>query len=247
MPDLLLLVLVAVAFLTAGTVKGIIGLGMPTVSIGLLSFAIAPAQAAAIMVIPSYATNIWQMLHGPYFRPLLKRLWTLFAGSLAGVWTTAGILTGEHSGLATVALGIAIMVYGLFGLSAVQFHVPRKLEAWLSPAVGVAAGAVLGATGVYVIPTIPYLQALDIERDELVQAMGLLFTAGTVVLTAILIVNGQFAFQVAGLSVFAVLPAIAGMVIGRRIRAGVDAARFRTLFFGGMLLLGASLAVRTIL
>ena len=56
-----------------------------------------------------------------------------------------------------------------------------------------------------------------------------------------------FVVAVAGLSAFAVLPAIAGMVAGRRIRAQIDAARFRTLFFVGMLALGLSLALRNVL
>jgi len=248
MPDLTtLLLLVALAYLLAGTVKGVIGLGLPTVSIGVLSLFIAPAQAAAILIIPSFATNIWQMIAGPHFRSLVRRLWTMQAGCLAGVWTTAGVLTGDQSGHAVTALGVALAAYAALGLSAVRFHVPRRAEPWLAPVVGLATGAVLGATGVFVMPAIPYLQALDLDRDEVVQAMGLSFTVGTVALTAILMLNGVFVFDIAGLSALAVLPAIAGMVIGRRIRASVNADTFRRIFFIGMLLLGLNLALRTLL
>ncbi|MEJ8571157.1 sulfite exporter TauE/SafE family protein [Microbaculum marinum] len=245
MPDTSLLVFVALAYLLAGTVKGIIGLGLPTVSIGLLSLVMPPAQAAALMVIPSYATNTWQMLHGPYFLSCLRRFWSLYLGSVAGAFTTAGILTNEQSGTAATALGLALAAYAVFGLSAVRFHVPRRAETWLSPVIGVATGAVLGATGVFVMPAIPYLQALELDRDEFVQAMGLSFTVGTVILTAVLLFNGVFVLAVAGLSAFAVLPAVVGMVIGRRIRARVDAATFRKLFFIGMLVLGLNLAARS--
>jgi hypothetical protein len=246
MPDTVtLLLFVALAYLFAGTVKGVIGLGLPTVSIGLLSLVMAPAQAAAIMVIPAYATNIWQMLHGPHFRPLLKRLWTLYLASFAGAWATSGILTNEQSGLAATALGVALAAYAIYGLSKARLRVLQSAEWWLSPTVGVATGAVLGATGVFVMPAIPYLQALELDRDELVQAMGISFTVGTVALTAILLLNGLFVLAVAGLSLFAVLPAVVGMVAGRRIRVRIDAALFRKLFFVGMLLLGANLALRS--
>ena len=244
MPDASLLLFVTLAYLLAGLVKGTIGLGLPTVSIGVLSLVMPPAQAAAIMVIPSYATNIWQMLHGPHFRTFLRRFWALYLGSGAGAFLTAGILTNEQSGSASTALGLALAAYAVFGLSAVKFHVPRRAEIWLSPIVGVATGAVLGATGVFVMPAILYLQALELDRDELVQAMGLSFTVGTVILTAVLLINGVFVFSVAWLSAFAVLPAVLGMVIGRRIRARVDAATFRKLFFIGILLLGLNLAAR---
>jgi uncharacterized membrane protein YfcA len=246
MPDTVTLVLfVTLAYLAAGAVKGIIGLGLPTVSIGVLSLFMPPVQAAAIMVIPSYATNIWQMLHGPYFRPLLKRFWTLYLGAFAGAWLTAGVLTDAESGKASVALGLLLAVYGVVGLSKLAFRVTPRAEIWLTPIIGVATGMVVGATGIFVMPAVPYMQALELERDELVQAMGLSFTIGTVILTVILLANGMFVVAVAGLSAYAVLPAIVGMVAGRRIRLRIDALTFRRVFFVGMVLLGLNLAVRS--
>ncbi len=58
----------------AGFVKGVLGLGLPTVSMGLLAVAMTPGQAAATLVVPSLATNVWQMVAGPHFRALVKRL-----------------------------------------------------------------------------------------------------------------------------------------------------------------------------
>ncbi|HEY0288941.1 MAG TPA: sulfite exporter TauE/SafE family protein, partial [Pseudomonas sp.] len=45
--------LVLVAFLLAGTVKGMIGMGLPTVAMGMLGLAMLPTQAAALLIIPS--------------------------------------------------------------------------------------------------------------------------------------------------------------------------------------------------
>ncbi|MCJ9709447.1 TSUP family transporter, partial [Bordetella hinzii] len=60
-------------FLLAGFVKGCIGLGMPTVAVGLLSMAMPAPQAAALLVVPAVITNIWQMASGGHFRVLLRR------------------------------------------------------------------------------------------------------------------------------------------------------------------------------
>ncbi|HEY0438739.1 MAG TPA: sulfite exporter TauE/SafE family protein, partial [Xanthobacteraceae bacterium] len=51
---------VAAAFVLAGLVKGVIGMGLPTVAMGLLGLAMPPAQAAALLLIPSFVTNVWQ-------------------------------------------------------------------------------------------------------------------------------------------------------------------------------------------
>ncbi len=242
-----LVIFIGFAYLAGGTIKGVIGLGLPTISIGVLSLFMPPVQAAAIMVIPAYATNIWQALNGPHFGALLKRFWPLYLGALAGSWTTAGVLTDEESGLAAGVLGALLAAYAVFSLSNARLHVPARAEPWLSPLVGLAMGAVLGATGVFVMPAVPYMQALELERDELVQAIGLLFVAGLVALTSILLVHGLLPAATLGLSAFALVPAIAGMVIGRRIRERIDAATFRRVFLIGMLILGLGLAARSFL
>ncbi|MBM0207112.1 hypothetical protein JNW90_32035 [Micromonospora sp. STR1s_5] len=68
--------LIVLAFLLAGLVKGVIGLGLPTVAIGVLSLAMSPAQAAALLVVPSLVTNIWQLAAGSRLLPLTARLWS---------------------------------------------------------------------------------------------------------------------------------------------------------------------------
>src|SRR5580704_11395627 len=59
------LLFIGAVFLLAGLIKGVIGLGLPTVSMGLLAIVMPPLQAAAILVLPSFLTNVWQMLAGP--------------------------------------------------------------------------------------------------------------------------------------------------------------------------------------
>lgn len=52
-----LLAIVALIFAFAGWIKGVIGLGLPTIATGLLGAFIAPVQAAAIVVLPALITN----------------------------------------------------------------------------------------------------------------------------------------------------------------------------------------------
>ena len=85
---------IAAVFLVAGVVKGVIGMGLPTVSMGLLALVLTPIEAAAILVIPSFATNIWQAVAGPHLKPLLRRLWPFLAGVCAGTWAGYGFMSG---------------------------------------------------------------------------------------------------------------------------------------------------------
>ena len=153
-------------FLLAGLVKGVIGLGLPSIVIGLLALIMTPAQAAAIMIIPTFVTNVWQMLVGPHLVALVRRFWLLQVGSVIGIWLGGGILTSPNSRIAASGLGIALVIYAVIGLSTVRFSVPRRHEPWLSPLMGLTTGFIAGGTGVFVIPAGPYYQASGSTRTS---------------------------------------------------------------------------------
>ena len=248
--DVSLHIMVAVgiaAFLVAGLVKGVIGLGLPSISIGLLALVMTPAEAAAIMIFPTFVTNVWQMLAGPHLVALLRRLWTLLAGSVIGIWLGGGILTSANSRIAGCGLGIALVVYASIGLSKVKFSVPRRHEIWASPLIGLATGFIAGGTGVFMIPAGPYYHAIGLNKDELVQTLGLAFTVSVVVLALILWRDGVMQMGNATGSALAVVPALAGMAVGQRIRQYASEETFRRYFFMGLLLLGAQQAIRNMI
>lgn len=239
-----LLIALAMTFLVAGTVKGVTGMGLPTVAMGLLGMVMPPAAAAAILVVPSLVTNLWQLLAGPATLRLLRRLWTMISG--IGIGTVAGsaMLASLDPQWSSPALGIALMLYAGFALFAPAFTVRPNVEPWLSPLIGLATGLVTGATGVFVFPAVPYLQALGMERDELVQSLGLSFTASTLALAAGLLLHGAFHVEQLGMSSLAIAPALAGMWLGQRIKARISPTAFRLCFLSFLLLLGLELATR---
>jgi uncharacterized membrane protein YfcA len=237
---------VAVVFLLAGFVKGVIGVGLPTIGVGLLTLVMSPARAAALLVVPNIVTNIWQMF-GPGFAPLVRRLATMLIGICVGTWAGAGMLSGDGNGRAAIALGIALALYAVSGLVSLRIAVPQRVEPWLSPLIGVATGLITAATGIFVIPAVPYLQALGLEKDELVQALGISFLVSTLALGASLASTGVLSSSVAIESLLALVPTLAGMGLGQVVRARISARLFRRCFFLGLLLLGLHLALRTLL
>lgn len=237
------LVWIAAVFLLAGLVKGVVGMGLPTIAMGLLAVTMHPAEAATMLLIPSFVTNVWQLFAGPSFRALLKRLWTMMAAIAVGTIAGAGMLTGSHSTLAQTALGTALVIYAVLGLFAVRFTVRPHHEIWLSPVTGLVTGFITGATGVFVIPAVPYLQALKLERDDLIQALGLSFTVSTVALAGGLFGHGVFtSVSLLVVSLLALAPALIGMLAGQKLRERMSLETFRRVFFAGLLLLGCYLA-----
>ena len=235
-----------VAFVLAGFVKGILGQGLPTVAVGILSLVMSPGEATALLIIPALITNIWQGWAGPSLALLLRRLWPTMVAICLGTWVATalglGLLTPDAAAIARKALGAALMAYGILGLLRVRFEVPPRAEWWLGPLMGAANGAVSTATGVFMIPVIPYIQALGLKRDDMVQAQGISFTVSTLALSLVLLGNGVLNVDNAGASLLAVVVAFVGMLVGQHVRKYLEPERFRFLFFLAMTLLGALLA-----
>lgn len=238
----------AAVFVLAGFVKGVIGMGLPTVAMGLLSVTMPPAQAAALLVLPSLVTNLWQIF-GPGWWALVRRMATMLAGVCLGIAAGAGWLTGQGGGSAhvTAALGVALIAYALLGLLKVRLHVPAQHERWLSPLVGLATGLVTAASGVFVIPAVPYLNALGLEKEDLVRALGISFLVSTIALAMSLRSGGALEMGNAVGSLLALLPALLGMALGQWVRLRVQPELFKKIFFSGLLALGGYLVLRSAL
>lgn len=231
-------------FLAAGSVKGVTGMGLPTIAMGLLGTVMPPAAAAAMLVIPSFVTNVWQFLAGPAIAGLTRRLWPMMVGIVLGTTGGAALLVRVDPLWSRLALGVALIVYAGHALISPPLAVPSRIQPWLSPVVGLVTGVITGATGVFVMPAVPYLQALHLDKDQLVQALGLSFTVSTIALAAGLIAHGAFRMDQLGLSALAIIPSLAGMWLGQKARARISPRRFRQCFLLFLVLLGLELAVR---
>jgi len=236
------LIFIAAVFLLAGFVKGVVGLGLPTVSMGLLATTMAPSHALAIVIVPAVITNIWQTFVGSYLGDIMRRLWPLLAGTALGIWLNAGSLTGPYAHYLPIALGIILVIYAVLGLSQIAFKVARRNEKWVGGIVGVVTGLISAATGVQVIPSMPFLQAIGMEKDELVQALGVFFTVATVSLMINLTTSGLLTAATALPGVIAMACSFAGMFIGQALRTRMPADAFRYWFLIAMIFLGLYIA-----
>jgi uncharacterized membrane protein YfcA len=233
-----LLLFIAAAFLLAGFIKGVIGLGLPTVSMGLLAVTMQPSRALAIVIVPAIITNIWQTFVGPYLRDIIRRLWPLMVGTVIGIWLNSGMLTGPYARYGAVVLGVLLVIYAIIGLSKFSFTVARRDEKWIGGIVGLVTGAISATTGVQVLPSMPFLQAIGMEKDELVQALGVFFTVATLALAFNLTTAGLLTAATALPGAVAMAAAFAGMFIGQAVRSRMQPEAFRRWFLISMIFLG---------
>ncbi len=238
-----LLIFIAAVFLLAGFVKGVIGLGLPTVSMGLLAVAMAPAHALAIVIVPAILTNLWQTFAGPYLLAIVKRLWPLLLGLVAGIWLNADMMTGPYARYGTVLIGVLLVIYAIISLRRVSITVRPRDEKWIGGVIGLVTGVISAATGVQVVPSMPFIQALGMKKDELIQALGVFFTAATLAQALNLSAAGILDESVAVPGVIALAASFTGMATGQAVRTRLEPEAFRRWFLIAMILLGIYLAV----
>lgn len=231
-------------FLLAGLVKGMVGLGLPTVSVGLLVISVGLQPALALITLPTILTNVWQALVGGHARRVIRRTWPFMLASLASIWLGTLLLVVLDSRLVTIVLGLFVMLYALHGLTRPGLAISARHERRLGVAAGLVNGMVVGMTS-SAMPGIVYLQALGLNREALIQAMGLMFVSTAAMLALMLGRHAILTPELALVSALGVIPAFAGMALGQRLRRRLPEARFRRLFFLALALMGLYLALRS--
>jgi len=238
------LIWIAAVFLLAGTVKGVIGLGLPSISLGLLAATMDLRVAMILLLVPNVATNLWQAFVGGHFFALLRRLWPFLATAAAGIWFGVAALDEVDTKLLSALLGLLLVAYAVIGLVRPPVAIAVRHEGWAGPLVGAINGVLTGLTGSFVVPGVLYLQSLGLTRDQLVQAMGMLFMASTLALAVALSSRNMLGGGLLWISVAGVVPAVLGMMAGQRLRSRLSEAAFRKLFYIALLLLGLYIVVQ---
>lgn len=230
--------IIFITFLVAGTVKGVIGLGLPTISLAVLTVALDLHSAMALLLVPSIVTSVWQGMTGGYGKMILRRLWLFLLVATVTVWVGGIALTRVELPVLAMILGGLLIVYALLNLGGARFTVAPRHEGWVGVLVGAANGVLTGMTGSSILPGVMFLQAIGLSRDVMIQAMGILFALSTIALALALQGNRLLTGEHVILSVGALVPALVGMTLGQKLRKRLSERAFRRLFFLALLLLG---------
>ncbi|KZN57261.1 hypothetical protein N474_08660 [Pseudoalteromonas luteoviolacea CPMOR-2] len=228
----------------AGLIKGVVGLGLPPIVLGLLTAIIGIHPAMALVALPAFITNIVQAISGQYWHTLwlTQRLFFFFATiSVALGCLLTQFVDQTHMSL---LLGVLLVCYGSLGI--MQFK-PRISAPWQPRAgvlLGVCNGVFTGLTGSSAVPGVFYLQAIGLPKEKLIQAMGILFTCSSLGLSIGLIWQGILTPSTSALSVAALLPATLCMFVGAKLRKRISVAVFQRIFYSALTLLGAYVIVK---
>lgn len=236
----------AAAFLAGGLVKGVVGMGLPLVTVPVLATTVEPAVAVALMTVPVMSANVLQFWQERAHMRTALRLWPLMATMVPVTMAATSVLASVDPHIAAGALGAAVLLFCAAQVAPSPPRVSARVERWASPAVGVVAGLLGGVSNFFGPPLIMYLTALRLERDAFVGSIAALFVVSGLPLYGGLAVQGVLTPEVALLSAAGAVPVFVGVALGRPLRQRVSQRGFQRILLFVLLVMGLNLIRRAL-
>jgi len=242
-----LVAVVCIAFGLGGLVKGLVGFGLPLVSIPVLSSIVSIPEAVALNFLPVIFSNVIQINQTWQSRTVLTRIWPLLITTAVLLYFGSVFLTTLDKRVLQAAIGVLIIGHVLFDHRGLGLELTRKTERLMLFAAG-AIAAVLGSVSSFcMFPSVQLLHSMQLKRAEFVFSVCVFLLLAYISLWLGLFRQG---IPVAGLlldSLVCTVPLTAGTLLGGVIRNRVSQDTFRTWVKWGLALTGAFLILRQLL
>lgn len=225
----------------AGTVKGVLALGLPLVGLPLLTLVLDVPAAVGVLMIPLMLSNLIQAIEGEGTIILLRRFWLLIVCLVAGTLIGTALVARLDEQILMLTIGLLAIALSTASIMQPHVTVPSRHEPWLGPLVGFISGVVGGMSTLFGPLLAVYVVGLRLPRETFVKAISLLYLIAALALTIGGTSQGLASTTQLVWSAFAMIPVYIGMLIGRRMRPWIDPERFRLLVLGVVWLTGANL------
>lgn len=234
-------------FFLAAFLKGITGLGFATVCLGLLTSFLDIRLAIPLVFLPSLTSNLLVMKEAGRFGESLQRFWPLYLSSVPGLLLGMWLLGWGSLSLVKAILGLVLICYGIWGLCLGITTLSARWGKHLLLPVGVTSGFINGATGSQIMPILPYLMSLGLDKNLFVQTLNTSFTFSTMIMMVGLGKIGILTLPVTLLSATGIIPVAVGIRLGSRVREKVSETLYRRMVLMLLILLGCNLALRSLI
>ena len=243
-PNLLLL---GGIFFTAGTVKGTLGIGLPTAAITLMTIFLDPKLALGLVVLPIVITNLQQFLFVPGWPQVLRRYWRIALALPIALFITTLFTMRLDSNQIRLIIGLCICTFCITTYTVPNLTIPPRWDGLAQTLAGTLSGVAGGLTSIWAPPLLVYLVSKRLGKDEFITAAGLLLFSGCLPLALGYSLNGLFTVEIGAQSLVMVLPTILGFRVGAHLRKFLSGSRFQNLVLAAFFVAGIRMVVVSVM
>lgn len=231
----------AATLLIGGLVKGISSIGLPLVGLPLLLLAVDVQTAVGLLVVPVLLSNLLQAIEGKGTMALLRRFSPLLVCLALGTVVGTMLFAVLSQSVLLLTIGGFSLVFATVAFTQPHLTIPPRVERWLAPPVGFAAGVIGGMSTLFGPILATFVIALRLPPATFVKCISLLYVAAGSFMLVSGASQGTTGPFLLTLSTLAMIPVYIGMRIGQRLRERLNPERFRTLVLAIVWLSGANM------
>ena len=221
--------MISFAFLMAGIVKGVLGIGLPTTAITIMTFFVSPLMALGLNLIPMTVTNIWQFSKADDPRDLIKN-YKYFAISLVVFILITSFYANEiGDNVVRLIFAIAVLLFVSLQIFGFSFKMNPKRDSLWQTSLGTLGGIFGGAASIWAVPVTMYLLMKNVKPKQFVDVSGFLIMIGCIPVSIGYIATGVFQPNMFIYGALGSVIGIIGFQIGEKLRNKINAKTFRNL------------------
>jgi len=220
-------------------------MGLPTVSLLLLTLFTDLNTAISLIIIPSLVTNIFQGVFGRHLKELINEFWIFFLVSGVFVYIGTFIFLKISVVISTILLSLLIIIYSCMVLLKKNITINNKNSLLAKSLVFSSNGVLTGMTGSLLLPGVFYFQALDFKKEKFIQALGLHFTILSLFLgLSKTHYNHYLTKELLFISFLSCFFAFLGMYAGNYLTKNINEKTFKKVFLFSLIILGILLTIK---
>ena len=240
------LLILTLAFLLGGLVKGVTGIGLPVVCIAILSSFFPITFVLGLVILPVALTNLWQAVQAGHLMAPIRRFWSMILCLLVTLYVTASLVPRMAPELLYGLVGISVVIFAAASWIRPSRGLSPATERWAGPLAGTLGGVLGGISTLWGPPMMIYFVMLGLPKESFVRAVGLVWFAGSISLVLGYLENGILNSSTAPLSALACVPGFLGLWLGTILRRHIAQETFRKILLLALLVVGLNLVRRAL-
>ena len=243
--DPTIIIMIILAVLAGGLVKGTLGFGMPMVALPIIAFIIPPTTAMILLCAPIFLTNFLQIK----FRQGVSsyRFLPMFLSLIIGLIIGARLILEIDVKTITQIIAVSIIFAALVNCFGIKIkNINKNHENTITSLIGFGSGILGGLSTFYGPPMLAYLVAVDLPKEKFVRTVSTMYFIGSFPLYGSLIYYGFATKEDLILSLILIIPAFIAQQLGTKIRDKFNQKQFRICILITLIILGFSLLVKTL-
>jgi uncharacterized membrane protein YfcA len=235
------LALAALGIIFAAFVKGVTGMGFPVIAVPIAAQLLDPQTTVVAITIPAFLMNVIQVLQGRMSFDTLRRLLPTIALAIPGSVIGTALLAKAPGSLIIGILGVIVTLYAVLSIWRLRIIIRPSREKTIGAFVGLCAGLIGGATGMFAPPIVIFVTALQLPKVSFVSAISLCLIAGQIPQLVGLVGFRLISGPRLSMAALGCLVSAGGFVAGMRLQQAISQRMFAKVVLVVLLLVGLNL------